>query len=90
MFDVPIFTLFILTVFCHSITWMPAEILSEAGPGFFGRSGQPELCPVHCAGGEETKAQQGLGAGGVSPICDHQLLGQTPKDYSAQSPESAD
>lgn len=30
------------------------------------------------------------GARGCLPICDHQLLGQTPKDYSAQSLESAD
>lgn len=35
-------------------------------------------------------AQPGQGTEESLPISDHQLLGQTPKDYSAQSLESAD
>lgn len=61
---------------------IPAELLFHLG-----------LCGpshrVHCAGGKDD-SPAGLGERRFLPICDHQLLGQTPKDYSAQSPESAD
>ena len=40
--------------------------------------------------GEKMPAQPGQGTEESLPISDHQLLGQTPKDYSAQSLESAD
>lgn len=75
----------------YVIAGSPAELLSHPGPRFSGSSGPARAVTVL---GEKMTAQPGWGTGwgggGSLPICDHQLLGQTPKDYSAQSLESAD
>lgn len=86
MSDLPRLTLFILTILSTPDHFDPCEVLSAPGSWFFGRSGPARAVTTQSV--RMTTRQHWDRE--CLPVRDHQLLGQTPQDYSAQILEPAD